>query len=39
MKEDPKNGMKMKTDFAAMMAARQKKMREAEDADEGMYFQ
>ena len=39
MKEDLKNGMKMKTDFAAMMAARQKKMREAEDADEGMYFQ
>ena len=28
----------MKTDFAAMMAARQKKMREAEEADEGMYF-
>jgi hypothetical protein len=39
MKEDLKNGMKMKKDFAAMMAARQKKMREAEDADEGMYFQ
>lgn len=39
MKEDLKNGMKMKTDFAAMMAVRQKKMREAEDADEGMYFQ
>jgi hypothetical protein len=39
MKEDLKRGMKMKTDFAAMMAARQKKMSEAEDADEGMYFQ
>ena len=27
-----------KQDFAALMAARQKKMREAEEADEGMYF-
>lgn len=27
-----------KQDFAALMAARQKKMREAEEADEGLYF-
>ena len=31
-------GLAKKNDFAAMMAARQQKMREAEEADAGMYF-
>ena len=31
-------GLAKKNDFAAMMAARQQAMREAEEADAGMYF-